>query len=339
MKTPITTALLFALGLTSTAGLTNESSVSGLPLLTVKAQPVALAFSTEALVEAVDETTVGAQVAGRVLSVHADAGSTVVKGASLLRIDAREVAESVRAAEAQHQVARLNYERHQQLKAQNFVSQAALDKAKADFDAAAANRSATQATQSHANIVAPISGVVARRHVQPGDMAMPGQALFTIYRPGALRVLATVPQHQLSAVRLAKAATVDFPELGKTVQATSIQVLPTADASTHVTSVRVNLPDLPALVPGLFARVHFLTGEAEKLSLPASVIVRRGEVAAVYVQRPDQGLSLRQLRLGETLANGEIEVLAGLTAGEQVVTDPVKAAMSLQQGKTTAAGR
>ena len=339
MKTPITTVLLFALGLTSTAGWTNESPAAGLPLLTVSARPVGLAFSTESLVEAVEETRVAAQVPGRVLSVFADAGSSVVKGSSLLRIDAREADESTKAAEAQYRVAKQNFLRHQQLKAQNFVSQAALDKAKADFDAAAANRSAAQATQSHANIVAPISGVVARRHVQPGDMAMPGQPLFTIYRPGALRVLATVPQHQLSAVRLAKVATVDFPELGKTVRATSIQVLPTADASTHVTSVRVNLPDLPALVPGLFARVHFLTGEAEKLSLPASVIVRRGEVAAVYVQRPDQGLSLRQLRLGETLANGEIEVLAGLTAGERVVTDPVKAAIALQQGKTTAAGR
>jgi hypothetical protein len=80
----------------------------------------------------------------------------------------------------------------------------------------------------------------------------------------------------------------------------------------------------------MFARVHFVVGQAEKLTVPTSAVVRRGEVAAVYVSSGEGRLSLRQLRLGDAVGEGEIEVLAGLAAGDKVVTDPVKAAIALK---------
>ena len=325
----IARSLIFALALASTAIMAADP----LPVITVKLHPVDLTFPAESVVEAVQQTTIGAQVAGRVLEVRVDAGQRVNKGDILMRIDAREASEAARAADAQYNVAKLNYERHQQLKAQKFVSQAALDKAKADFDAAAANRGAAGASQSHATIVAPMAGIVARRHAEAGDMAMPGTPLFTIYQPGSLRVTASVPQYRLAAMRGVTTARVEFPERGKWVEATAVQVLPTADVATHVSQVRVTLPALPEATPGMFARVHFVTGRADKLTVPASAVLRRGEVAAVYVQLPDNRLSLRQLRLGEAVGQGEIEVLAGLAAGDKVVTDPVKAAIQIQSGK------
>ncbi|MCE1181935.1 MAG: efflux RND transporter periplasmic adaptor subunit [Rhodocyclales bacterium] len=298
-----------------------------------KPHGVALSFPAESVVEAVMQATVGAQAPGRVLEVYADAGRAVKKGEVLMRIDAREAAEAARAAEAVFANAKLNYERQQQLQKQKFVSQAAVDKAKADFDAAAANRSSAGVTQSHATIIAPMAGIVARRHAELGDMAMPGTPLFTIYQPGSLRVTASVPQYRLQALRGIKAAKVEFPELGKWVDATAVQVLPTADAATHVSQVRVTLPTLPEATPGMFARVHFLTGQAEKLTVPAAAVLRRGEVAAVYVLAADGRLSLRQLRLGDAVGEGEIEVLAGLATGEQVVTDPVKAAIAVKNSQ------
>jgi RND family efflux transporter MFP subunit len=322
-------SLIFSLFFLSTAALAAEQPA----VVTVRPHAVALTFPADSVVEAVQQTTVGAQVPGRILEVLADAGKTVKKGEVLMRIDAREASEAARAAEAGYVNAKLNYERLQQLKAQKFVSQAAVDKAKADFDAAAANRAAAGASQSHATIVAPISGVIARRHAELGDMAMPGTPLFTIYQPGSLRVTANIPQYRLKDLRGAKTAKVEFPELGKRVEATSVQVLPTADAATHVSPVRVTLPSMPEAVPGMFARVHFVTGQAEKLTVPASAIVRRGEVAAVYVQNADNRVSLRQLRLGDAVGDGEIEVLAGLTAGDKVLTEPVKAAISLKSGQ------
>ena len=311
-------------------GLTAAVAAEPLPVITVKPHAVDLAFPAESLVEAVQQATVGAQIAGRVLEVKADAGQSVKKGDVLMRIDAREAAEAARAAEAQYANAKVSYDRTKSLVSQKFMSSAALDKARADLDAAAANRAAAGAGQSHATIVAPMTGIIARRHAEMGDMATPGKPLFTIYQPGTLRVTASIPQYRLKAMRDVKTARVEFPELGKWVDAVKVQVLPTADAATHVSQVRVNLPDVPEATPGMFARVHFVTGQAEKLTVPASAVLRRGEVAAVYVQTADNRLSLRQLRLGDAVGLGEIEVLAGLSAGDKVVTDPVKAGIQLK---------
>lgn len=300
-------------------------------LLIVKPHPVDLIFTADSVVEAVQQAVVGAQVPGRVLEVRADAGQRVSKGEVLMRIDAREAGEAARAAEAQYLNAKANFERTKALVTQKFLSQAALDKARADLDAAAAARAAAGASQSHATIVAPMAGIVARRHAEMGDLATPGKPLFTIYQPGTLRVTASVPQYRLPAMRGAKAARVEFPELGKWVDASTVQLLPTADASTHVSQVRAVLPDVAEATPGMFARVHFVVGRAEKLTVPASAVLRRGEVAAVYVQGADKRASLRQLRLGEPVGQGEIEVLSGLTAGEQVIVDPVRAGIALKQ--------
>ncbi len=329
MNANLFSRLVFGLFMLSTAALAAE----GLPLVVVKPHAVDLTFPAESLVEAVQQATVGAQVAGRVLEVKADAGQSVRKGELLMRIDAREAEEAARAAEAQYANAKVNYERTKNLVAQKFMSSAALDKARADFDSAGANRAAAGASQSHASIVSPMNGIVARRHAEMGDMATPGKPLFTIYEPGGLRVTASVPQYRLQDMRRVTTARVEFPELGKWVAATAVKLLPTADATTHVSQVRVSLPEVPEATPGMFARVHFVIGQAEKLTVPNGAVLRRGEVAAVYVQTTDGRLSLRQLRLGDAVGQGEIEVLAGLVAGDQVVTDPVKAGIQMKAGK------
>ena len=311
--------------------LTATAFAQELASVVVAPQRVDLTFPAESLVEAVQQTTVGAQIAGRVIEVKADAGQSVAKGEVLMRIDAREAEEAARAANAQYANARLNYERTKSLVAQKFMSAAALDKAKADYDAATANRAAASASESHATIVAPLTGVVARRHAELGDMATPGKPLFTIYEPGGLRVTASIPQYRLNQMRSVKTARIEFPELGKWVDATTVTLLPTADTATHVSQVRVSLPPVPEATPGMFARVHFVIGQAEKLTVPVSAVVRRGEVAAVYVLGADGRLSLRQLRLGDAVGAGEIEVLAGLAAGNKVATNPVKAAIAVKQ--------
>jgi len=330
------TKLIFALfcALTATAGnAAPTAKAEALPTIVVKQHTVAKTFPVESLVEAVHQATVGAQISGRILEVKADAGQQVKKGEVLMRIDAREAEEAARAADAQYANAKLNYERNKSLKDQKFVSQAAVDKAKSDYDAAAANRAAASASQSHGTVVSPMTGIVARRHAEMGDMATPGKPLFIIYEPGSLRVTASVPQYRLKDMRGVKAAQVEFTELDKWVDAASVTILPTADSSTHVSQVRVGLPPVPEATPGMFARVHFVVGSGDKLTVPARAVLRRGEVTAVYILNADDRLSLRQLRLGEAVGQGEIEVLAGLAAGEKVVTDPVKAGIQLKSGK------
>lgn len=320
-------------------------------------------YATEALVEAVNQSTVAAQISGRIVEINFDVGDTVKKGQVLVRIDEREARQAVAGSEAavaqaraNFQNIRLSYERSKQLLAQKFISQAAFDKAQADFKAAEAQLAATQASAGQAatvkgytSIVAPYSGVVAVRHVEPGEMATPGKALMTGFDPRDLRVVASIPQYKLADVRRASRAQVEFPSLNCSkgsrsvasreadscgalwVTAKAVTILPAADTRTHTTRVRLDLPaDIHDVYPGMFARAHFAVGRANKLLVPVQAVIRRSEVTAVYVVDAKGGVALRQIRLGEPVADALVEVLAGLSAGETVALEPVKAGMFLK---------
>lgn len=307
-----------------------------LPTIVVQPHTVALSLPVEATVEAVAQTTLTSQVSGRVTEMHVDVGRAVKKGDLLLRIDAREAREAAAGATAQYNNAKANFERMESLQKQRFVSQAALDKAKADYQAASAARGQAGVNVGYSTVTSPITGVIAQRLIEQGETAAPGRPLLTIYNPDGLRVTASIPQYQLPQMRNVKQAKVEFPELNQWVDTQDVSLLPVADAATHVSQVRVGLPvDLQGVVPGMFARVHFVVGNAQRMTVPASAVVRRGEVAAVYVQGSGEKLSLRQLRIGETLPGGEIDVLAGLVAGERVVLDPIKAGIQVKSSAGT----
>lgn len=303
-------------------------------------------YATEAVVEAVRQSTISAQIAGRIVAINFDVGDYVKQGEVIARIDESEVGQALagsRAQVAQAQAllgnARANYQRTQQLFEQKFVSQAALDKALAEYKSAQAQAQGmlagagqAAATQSFATIVAPYSGVVAVRHIELGEMATPGKPLMTGFDPKDLRVVANIPQYKLAEIRRAPRAAVEIPSLNKWIDATGVTVLPAADVKTHTTRVRIDLPEnLRDVIPGIYARAHFTTGKARKLLIPAAAVVSRGEVTAVYVVDAKQHVGFRQVRLGEAVAQGQLEVLAGLAPGETVALEPIKAGIYLKQ--------
>lgn len=304
---------------------------------------VALTYSADGLVEATRQSTVSAQIGGRVREVLFDVGDRVSKGQVILRIDEREAVQALAVSQAQLLQAQANmqnaksaYERARQLFAQKFISQAALDKAQADYKVALAQAAASEAGAGQASlahgytaVIAPYSGAVAARLVEVGEMVMPGKPLMTGFDPAEMRVLVSVPQDRLGEVDARSEVKVEIPSLKRWVDAASLTVQPVADARTHSTQARVYLrKNESGIYPGMFVRVHFLVGKANKLVIPASAVLRRSEVVAVYVVDENGGVQLRQVRLGETVPDGAVEVLAGLNPGENVALEPVKAGMS-----------
>lgn len=307
----------------------------------VEYKTVALTYSTDGVVEAVKQSTVAAQVAGRITELKWRAGDQVAKGAVIARIDATQVEQGLAAslaqqeeARAQLEHARSQLERNRQLHAQKFISQSALDAAQTAFTAAEAHWRAVQAgagqaaaTRSYATVLAPYSGVVAAVHAEVGEMATLGKPLLTAFDPASLRLVSSLPQSKLAAVRNGGQASVELEE-GRWLPPLPVTVLPVADARSNTIDVRIALPaGIRGLTPGQYGKVHFTIGQARKLVLPASSILRRSELTAVYAligQQPQ----LRQVRLGEPAGAAGQEVLAGVKAGERVALDPVAAGMA-----------
>ncbi|MDP2133710.1 MAG: efflux RND transporter periplasmic adaptor subunit [Sulfuritalea sp.] len=297
----------------------------------VQARDVDLGFPVEATVEAVRQATVAAQIAGRVLEVRVDAGQRVKQGELLMRIDAREAAGSDAAARATLAQAAAAYERTKNLHAQKFVSQAALDQAAATLKAAQGAAAASGAGASHGTVTAPIAGVIAQRHVEVGEMATPGLPLISVFDPKGLRVIASLPQYKLAELKTSARARIEFPESGRWIDVQRIEILPTVDARSHTATARLYLPEnTEGVVPGSYARAHFVIGKAQKLTVPPAAILRRGEVTAVYVLDDTAGARLRQVRLGEAVPGGEIEILAGINPGERVSLTPLKTGIELK---------
>jgi RND family efflux transporter MFP subunit len=299
-------------------------------------------YSVEGLVEATRQSTVSAQISGRIKEINFDVGSHVNKGQVILRIDERETAQALAGSNAQVlqaqatlQNAKASYERSKQLFEQKFISQSALDKAEADYQVARAQAAASEAAAGQASlahgysaVVAPYSGVVAARLVEVGEMVSPGKPLMVGFDPAEMRVVVSVPQYKLPDIGTQPKVMVEVPSLNRWVKAASSIVQPLADARTHSTQVRVYLPaNEPGVYPGMFVRAHFVVGRANRLVIPASAVLHRSEVVAVYVVDEKGGVKLRQVRLGEATADGAVEVLAGLNPGEKVALDPIKAGL------------
>jgi hypothetical protein len=301
--------------------------------------------SFDGVVEAVRQATLAAQVPGSIMSVSVKVGDTVRAGQELVRIDARAASQNSQASAAQVDAARASlvvagkdYERQQQLLQKQYISQAALDRSKAQFDSAQAQvlalQSQSDAAQTQArfySIAAPFSGVVSEVPVTVGDMAMPGRPLLTVLDPSNLRVTASVAQSALPAsLEKMQFELPGWSGAAGLMAATGATVLPLMDAATHTAQVRFKLPALNGVAPGMFARVWLpvkpgaSTG-LERLFVPAAAVVRRAELSAVYVVQADGKPTLRQVRLGQ-FQGDRVEVLSGVRAGEKVATDPQAAA-------------
>lgn len=316
-------------------------------LVPLQTAPVATGRAGQALgfdgvVEAVRQTQIAAQVSGAIVALDVAAGDAVKAGQVLARLDARAAeraaaasAAQVAAAHAADEAASKDYERNKLLFANGYISQAALDRAEAQYKSAEAqvaaqlaSAQAARATSDFYVVRAPYSGVIAEVPVVLGDMAMPGRRLMTLYDPAALRVSVAIPQTLASDLPLDPPPLVELPDVIRDrIKPVGAQLLPSVDPATHTQELRLDLPAVPAGVrPGMFARVWLAPAASEtRLYVPASAVMRRAELNAVYVIADDGKPNLRQVRIGRREGDS-VEILSGLAPGERVAVDPQAAA-------------
>ena len=328
------------------------------PLASVVVQPVdATREQTwDGVIEAVADTTISAQTNARVLELPFDVGDRVAKGDVLVRFTdieqksgQRAAAAYVAAARAALRDAEAQWQRVEEVVGRGLMARAQLDAARARRDAARANLGAAEAVLRSAGqqadytvVRAPFDGVVTHRYVEVGEAVQSGpptpQPLIALAALDALRVEVVVPQSAADRIREQGRAEIVGPG-GDRVRAAEVTVFPYADPATHTFRVRVALPGgTTGLYPGMTVKVAFAVGQAQRLLVPASALVRRGELSGVYVIDPDGSVGLRQLRLGHRFGD-QLEVLAGLAPGDRIASDPEAAALYLSQrhaGRTTA---
>lgn len=342
-------ALICLLG-TSTLLAADETSGFDFPIHTVQKTSQTKEIILDAVIEAVKRSTVSSETSGRIMEVKFDIGDVVRAGSVLVRVTKAEQQSQFAATEAQRneaearlQEAQDEYERVKEVFAKKLVAQSALDRAKADLKAAEQRYHAAVARVKQAEeqlrytvVKAPYTGVVVDRHVDLGELVAPGTPVMTGLSLRNLRAVAQVPQSFMGDLQMAENVRVIYsqPQDGKmketAVQSKRLQVSPQADAKSHSFLVRVYLPEnIKKLYPGMAAKLAIPTGQKESLLVPEQAVVHRSELTAVYVIK-GKHIYLRQVRIGRH-QGGQVEILAGLEAGEQVALDPIQAGIHLKE--------
>ncbi|AEG72278.1 efflux RND transporter periplasmic adaptor subunit [Ralstonia solanacearum] len=170
-------------------------------------------------------------------------------------------------------------------------------------------------------IISPIDGVVTEVAVRDGMTVTPGMTLFRLADLSRVWVIAEVPEAQIRSV--APGAPVKVSAAGLTEPATGKvdAILPDVNAATRTIKVRIVLPNQDKrLVPGIFATVRF-DGSQDKAALliPSEAVIRTGQRSIVMVGSGQAGFVPTEIRTGRE-ADGRVEVLQGLQAGQKVVT-------------------
>ncbi len=270
---------------------------------------------------------------GQVLSVRVDAGDWVGQGQVLAVIDrsvqtqqAAAQAAQIEVARADAQLAQANLDRALQLVERGFVSKADVDRLTATRDSANARVNVAQAQlaelrarTARLNVIAPASGYVLERNVEPGQTVSAGTpSLFTIARGGEMELLAQLSENQLAGLSQGVSATVVPTGSAKEFEGQVWQLAPTIDAQTRQGTARIALAYAPELRPGGFATAKISGGTLEATVLPESAVLADAEGSFVYVVNADNEATRTSVETGMVTADG-IAITGGLSGTELVV--------------------
>lgn len=322
------------------------------PVMAVGQSRSVVGLTLDGHLQAVQHSVVSAQASGRVSQLLVKTGDPVRKGQALAVIDDRatqagvsQSQASVAQAEAELANAQANEARVRDLHAQGFVAKAALEIAQAQLKGAQARAAAARAGQTQSSLAqgftrvsAPFDGVVMQTHIEAGALAMPGTPIVTVYAPQPLRAEVHVPASFQAQAVAAQRVEVQLPGTDAWVKPSSVNNARAADpvSQTVLWRLALNPSDTAAQVPGRSLKVRFVGAPndkaVERLVVPGSAVLRRGELTAVYVvSEPVQGRALfvlRAVRLGPSAADGQVTVLTGLRSGERLALDPVRAGLA-----------
>lgn len=324
--------------------------VTGVP--TEKVATVAIPEGMEAVgtVKARNAAVIASRIPGTVTGVFVTEGERVGRGKILVTLEAAEstaqaaaayasVDEAERGLEesrARKRLADATFERYHNLFKEEAVTRQELDNRRADRDVAAqavarsearvaaARQSARAAgaVAGYTRIVAPLAGVVTVKQVERGMTVFPGMPLLTVEEEGNYRLEVAVPESLVARVRVGGTVRVAVEGAGITASGRIAEVVPAADPASRTFTAKVDVAG-KGLRSGMFGRVFLTTGERQGVAIPRSAVVERGALTSVWVV---DGRNIARMRLVKTGSpqGDRVEILAGLAAGERVVTSGVE---------------
>lgn len=315
--------------------------VAHVDLIPVKEGPLARTVSVAGLLVPLRQTLLTAELDGRVAEITVRAGDKVTQGQVLARMDPEDInsriAESranVAAARAQLDLAERTQQRNEELQAKNFISANSLDGSRSALASARENLRAREAQLSlvlqalpKATVRAPLKGVVSDRSIEVGQHIGTNARLFSIVDLTELEFAAKLPMSEIGAVKIGQSVSLSVEGLSAPVTGRIERISPIAEDASRMIPVFIRVANPgETLKGGMVARGQIVVaGQDKALSISDQALRDDQGKPWALVQVGDR-LERRALELGIRDENsGQVEVRAGLRAGEQVLLARVPA--------------
>ncbi len=313
-----------------------EEPVRAVKVMTVgaDAQHSSVEYSGE--VRARVESRLGFRVAGKIIRRQVELGQKVRAGEVLAQLDPQDYKLNVDAARAQVAAAATNrdlaaadFRRFKDLREQNFISSAELERrettlkaAQAQFDQAQAQLNGQGNQVGYTTLVADVSGVVTVVDAEVGQVVAAGTPIVRIAQDGPRDVVFSVPEDKVQAVRVGTAAQVSLWASQQTLLGKVREVAASADPVTRTYSVKLTMDGKEVLPLGATVTVTaaaFAHGDKPVIKLPTSALLRDGNSSAVWLL--DKASMTVQLKpIGIATADGnDVVISSGLEPGMLVV--------------------
>jgi membrane fusion protein (multidrug efflux system) len=287
--------------------------------------------------------TVSADLPGTVDTITFESGSFVHEGDVLVKLDTRQERAQLAALEAQRDLAKINYDRTQQLVNEGVISRQEYDKSTAEQKQTEANVGEIKATIQRKTIRAPFSGILGIRQVNLGQYMSAGTAIVSLQALNPIYANFNVPQQVMSQMRPGQSVRISTDGASGHAYTGRVNALEsTVDESTRNVQVQATLSNADnKLRPGMFVQVEVGVGAERTLfPLPASAINYAPFGDSVYIvtdlKGPD-GKTYRGVRQQFVKIAGargdQIGIVSGLHPGDEVVTS---GAFKLRNGAAVA---
>ena len=172
-------------------------------------------------------------------------------------------------------------------------------------------------TLGYGTLVAPISGLVVKKYLDTGSMAVPGQPVFQI-ESADYQFQAAVKESMLSNLKIGGTVQVVLEALNQTIPSKIVEIIPSADPMSRTISIKTQLPKSELLRSGIYGKLEFQTGLSNKIMIPKTAILQRHSLEGVYVLDTANTVQYHLIKSGKEI-DGQTEVLSGLEPGDRVV--------------------
>ncbi|MBE9540605.1 MAG: efflux RND transporter periplasmic adaptor subunit [Proteobacteria bacterium] len=312
-----------------------QSDEQGQEYVLAEQREIQLSEAVPGTLAAKQATLVSSRVMARITEITVRAGDSVKAGDIIVLLEQEDA--KARLAQAKGQVdsvqarateTTLSLERALMLHKKSLIAIADVDKARANKEATqaeliAANQQVAEAEAAwqFTEIRAPINGTVVDRFAEPGDTATPGTQLLALYNPLTLRVEAAVREQLAVKLVIGQVLAVSIPSLDKDVTARIDELVPAADPGSRSFLIKAGLNFDAQLRPGMYAEIQVPGASAQEILVPASSVVSVGQLNVIWVKQ-DGKFIRRFVKLGAHTDDSKLEILSGLSAGEQVLIRP-----------------